>query len=407
MAGLVAALVLLTGCQSAPPAGTDDDVQGTRREVPDPVPDAVSPPATPASPPTTPPPVEETEPPPAVPALPADTPGTAQGRVRVIDTVATDIDVPWGLAALPDGTVLVTSRDDHHLYRLAPFTGRRTDLGEIPGVDTDGGEGGLLGVAVSPRFAVDQRIYLYWSTVADNRIGYVELRPKGSAARLSRPTVVLDGIPRGFRHNGGRLAFGPDGMLYAGTGETENTALAQDRDSLGGKVLRMTPEGRAPRSNPFRGSVVYSVGHRNVQGLVFDARGRLFASEFGDHDKDELNWIRPGRNYGWPYGEGITDLAGFESPVAEFGTEEDSPSGVAIAGGSVFMGALAGQRLWRIPLDGTRLVAPPTSFLQARYGRLRSVLALDERTLLVTTSNQDGRITPYAGDDKILMLRVS
>ena len=231
------------------------------------------------------------------------------------------------------------------------------------------------------------------------------LRPAGSPSRLSRPTVILDGIPRGYHHNGGRIAFGPDGMLYAGTGEAEVASLAQDETSLGGKILRMTPEGAPAPGNPF-GTVVYSIGHRNVQGLAWDAEGHLFASEFGDHDKDELNWIRPGRNYGWPASQGRTTIAGYTSPVAEFGTEEDSPSGIALAGGSVFMGALAGQRLWRIPLDGTRLVAPPQSFLQGRYGRLRSVLALSDDTIVITTSNQDGRIPANPGDDRILLLKV-
>jgi len=233
----------------------------------------------------------------------------------------------------------------------------------------------------------------------------VTLRPAGSPSRLSRPTVILDGIPRGYHHNGGRIAFGPDGMLYAGTGEAEVASLAQDETSLGGKILRMTPEGAPAPGNPF-GTVVYSIGHRNVQGLAWDAEGHLFASEFGDHDKDELNWIRPGRNYGWPASQGRTTIAGYTSPVAEFGTEEDSPSGIALAGGSVFMGALAGQRLWRIPLDGTRLVAPPQSFLQGRYGRLRSVLALSDDTIVITTSNQDGRIPANPGDDRILLLKV-
>ena len=332
--------------------------------------------------------------------------GTARGSVRVVRTVADDLAVPWGLAELPDGTVLVTSRDDHHVYRIAPGTGARSDLGEIPGVDTDGGEGGLLGVAVAEDYQRTHRIYLYWSTASDNRIGYVTLRPKGTTPRLSRPTVILDGIPRGFHHNGGRIAFGPDGMLYAGTGEAEISSLAQDKTSLGGKILRMTPAGRPAPGNPF-GTVVYSYGHRNVQGLLWDAAGHLFASEFGDHDKDELNWIRPGRNYGWPASQGSTTIAGYTSPVAEFGTEEDSPSGIALVNGSVFMGALAGQRLWRIPLDGTRLVAAPQSFLEGEHGRLRSVLALSDDTILVTTSNRDGRIPANAGDDKVLLIRVS
>ena len=158
--------------------------------------------------------------------------GTARGSVKVVDTVATDIPIPWGMARLPDGTVLVTSRDEHHLYRVAPKAGKVVDLGEIPGVVSDGGEGGLLGVAVSSYYPETKRIFLYYSTSTDNRIATVTLQP-GSPATLSDPRVVFSGIPRGFRHNGGRIAFGPDDMLYVGTGETEVPALAQDTSSLG------------------------------------------------------------------------------------------------------------------------------------------------------------------------------
>jgi glucose/arabinose dehydrogenase len=340
------------------------------------------------------------------PTEPAEPAGTAKGSVKVIDTVATDIPVPWGLAKLPDGTVLVTSRDEHHLYRVAPKAGKVVDLGEIPGVDSDGGEGGLLGVAVSKYYAENKRIFLYFSTATDNRIATVTLLP-GSPASVSEPKVIFSGIPRGFRHNGGRIAFGPDEMLYVSTGETEVPALSQDKSSLGGKILRMTPKGKPAPGNPFKNSVVYSYGHRNVQGLTFDSQGRLFASEFGDKTADELNWIRPGRNYGWPASQGSTDLKGVTNPIAEFGTDEDSPSGIALAGGSVYMAALQGQRLWRIPLDGTKLVAEPRSFLIGEFGRLRSVIALNDTELLVSTSNTDGRISPRPGDDRLLLVRVS
>ena len=332
--------------------------------------------------------------------------GTARGSVQVVDTVATDIPIPWGMAELPDGTVLVTSRDEHHLYRVAPKAGKVVDLGEIPGVVSDGGEGGLLGVAVSSYYPGTKRIFLYYSTATDNRIATVTLQP-GSPATLSDPEVVFSGIPRGFRHNGGRIAFGPDDMLYVGTGETEVPSLAQDTSSLGGKILRMTPQGNPAPGNPFENSVVYSYGHRNVQGLTFNEQGRLFASEFGDKTADELNWIRPGRNYGWPASQGTTDLEGITSPIAEFGTDEDSPSGVAMAGGSVYMAALRGERLWRIPLDGTKLVARPRAFLIGELGRLRTVLALSETQLLISTSNTDGRISPRPGDDRLLLLDVN
>jgi glucose/arabinose dehydrogenase len=152
---------------------------------------------------------------------------------------------------------------------------------------------------------------------------------------------------------------------------------------------------------------VWSYGHRNVQGIAWDASGRLWASEFGDNSEDELNLILPGRNYGWPQTEGRTTESGITGPVAQWGPPEDSPSGIAVASGSVWMAALRGQRLWRIPLNGSNVAAAPQDFLVGQYGRLRSLLALDDSTLLLSTSNRDGRAEPRAGDDRILLVKVS
>jgi glucose/arabinose dehydrogenase len=399
-------VLLVTGC--GPEVLTD-----TRREPsPSPADTAapVLPPVETTSPPAAPPSESPSTPPATTPAGPpygppeSDDvpPGTADGSAEVVGTVASDIPVPWGLAELPDRTVLVTSRDEHHLYRVAVDTGKVVDLGEIPGV-VSGGEGGLLGVAPSPTFASDKRIYLYYSTAVDNRVAHVTLRP-GSPATLSRPTVVLSGIPRGDRHNGGRIVFGADGLLYVGTGDAGAPALARDRSSLSGKVLRMTPDGRPPRGNPFPGSIVYSGGHRNVQGLAFDGRGRLLASDMGDATADEVNWIRPGRDYGWPASEGAGPVVGVTDPVVEIDPTVGSPSGIAVLDGSVFAAALSGERLWRVPLDGALVVAPPRSYLVGELGRLRSVLVLSDSRLLVSTSNTDGRGVPRPGDDRLVLV---
>ena len=337
-------------------------------------------------------------------------PGRAAGSATVVRTLATGIDVPWGLARLPDGTVLVSARDSFRIYRLDVGAARLTPVGTVPGVVSNvaqQGEAGLLGVAVSPGFARDHLVYAYYSTADDNRIAAIPWDPTAPTGRqLGTPRVLVTGIPHNVHHNGGRLAFGPDGYLYATTGEAQQPSLAQDKGSLGGKILRMTTSGRPAPGNPF-GTLVWSYGHRNVQGIAWDAAGRLWASEFGDHSEDELNLIRPGRNYGWPQTEGRTSRAGITSPVAQWGPAEDSPSGVAIAQGSVWMAALRGQRLWRIPLDGAATAAAPQDFLVGRYGRLRSVLAVGTDTLLVTTSNRDGRQSPGAGDDRILLVRVT
>lgn len=335
-------------------------------------------------------------------SAPAPVPRAAAG-VRVVRTVATGLDVPWGLAELPDGRVLVGERDTGRIDRLDVASGQRRTIGRVAAAVSNvasGGEAGLLGLAVSPRFALDHRVYAYYSTSHDNRIAWLPLRH----GRLGRPHVILAGIPLGIHHDGGRLAFGPDGLLYAGTGETGVPDLAQQLSSLGGKILRMTRTGRAAPGNPF-GTLVYSYGHRNVQGLAFDPDGRLWASEFGDHTADELNLIEAGRDYGWPAVEGMGSDPAYTNPVATWGTDEDSPSGIAYAHGAIWMAALHGARLWRIPLHGAT-AGQPQAFLTDRFGRLRSVLALGPHRLLVTTSNRDGRGTVRPGDDRILLLRV-
>lgn len=318
--------------------------------------------------------------------------------------------MPWGLARIPDGDVLVSARDSYRITKLNVTSGASSLLGTVDEAVSNvsqSGEGGLLGIAVSPSFATDRLIYTYYSTTSDNRVARIPYDPSKAAGRqLGTPQVIVKGIPHGVDHDGGRLAFGPDGYLYVATGESGVPALAQDKASLGGKILRVTTVGQAAPGNPF-GTLVYSYGHRNVQGLAWDTAGRLWASELGDKTADELNLITPGADYGWPATQGATSIAGYTSPVAQWGTDEDSPSGIAYAGGSVWMAALKGERLWRIPLHGSALVAEPQSFLDEKLGRLRSVLALDDHTLLVTTSNRDGRQSSGSGDDKVVLLTVT
>ncbi|MFF5159699.1 PQQ-dependent sugar dehydrogenase [Streptomyces sp. NPDC000348] len=330
----------------------------------------------------------------------------AKGSVKVVRTVTTGLDSPWGLAPLADGDLLVSSRDEATITRVDGKTGGKTELGEVPGVSPSG-EGGLLGIALSPEYASDRMIYAYFTSASDNRIVrmiYDEGKPAGE--QLGAPDTVFRGIPKGEIHNGGRIAFGPDRMLYAGTGESGDTGLSQDKESLGGKILRLTPEGEPAPGNPFPDSAVYSYGHRNVQGLAWDGRQRLFASEFGQNTWDELNAIRPGDNYGWPEAEGESDEGGFHDPVEQWSTDEASPSGIAHAEGSVWMAGLRGERLWRIPLKGTEASADPQAFLEGEYGRLRTVVAAGGDKLWLVTSNTDGRGNPEKGDDRILELEV-
>lgn len=343
----------------------------------------------------------------AAPSASARRTPPAKGSVKVVRTVTEGLNTPWGLAPLPGGGLLVASRDKGTITRIDEKTGRKTLLGDVPGV-APAGEGGLLGIALSPDYASDHLVYAYLTTASDNRIVrmlYDERKPSGE--QLGAPDTIFRGIPKGVIHNGGRIAFGPDGMLYAGTGETGDRGLAQDTKSFGGKILRMTPEGEPAPGNPFPGSVVYSYGHRNVQGLAWDDRQRLWASEFGQDTWDELNQIKPGDDYGWPVVEGIGHNPKYHDPVVQWHTDEASPSGIAYAQGSIWMAALRGQRLWRVPLDGTKASAAPEAFLTDRYGRLRTVVSAGGDRLWLTTSNTDGRGSPVKGDDRILELKVT
>ncbi|QKW31282.1 PQQ-dependent sugar dehydrogenase [Streptomyces seoulensis] len=341
------------------------------------------------------------------PARPAETAPPAKGTVRVVRTVAEGLDSPWGLAPLPEGGLLVSSRDRGTIVRVDEKTGRKTELGAVSGVAAQG-EGGLLGIALSPRYASDHLIYAYFTSASDNRLVRMLYDPKRPAGdQLGAPDTIFKGIPKGVIHNGGRIAFGPDGMLYAGTGESGERGLAQDRKSLGGKILRLTPDGAPAPGNPFPDSPVYSYGHRNVQGLAWDDKQRLFAGEFGQDTWDELNAITPGGNYGWPDAEGKSGDGGFRDPIAQWHTDRASPSGIAYAAGSIWLAGLRGERLWRVPLKGTAASAAPQAFLTGTYGRLRTVVAAGGDRLWLVTSDTDGRGTPKKGDDRILELRVT
>jgi glucose/arabinose dehydrogenase len=294
---------------------------------------------------------------------------------------------PWGLALLPDGGALFTERGTRRIWLARP--GQPARHVYTVGEASPRGEGGLLGLALSPGFTRDRKVYLYYTTAVDNRIASIVL---GSPAR---PRVLLTGIPAGRTHDGGRLLFGPDGMLYAGTGDAGVPSRAQDRRSLGGKVLRMTPEGRPPADSPF-GSVVHSTGHRNVQGLAFDAAGRLWASELGQDTWDEVNHVVKGGNYGWPLVEGRSTDARFRAPAHVWSPAQASPSGMTYTGGALLVAALRGERLWRLDLSGTRVVRASSSYA-GTFGRLRTAARSRDGALwLLTANGRDDRLLRIA-----------
>ncbi|MCW2846670.1 MAG: glucose sorbosone dehydrogenase [Marmoricola sp.] len=331
------------------------------------------------------------------PSSPAPRPTAPSAQPKVIGTIASNLAVPWGIAFLPDRSALVTERDSGKVLQVTGTSVR--EVGQVEEARADN-EAGLLGVAVSPSYAEDHLVFFYASTGEDNRV----LRTTFQNGRLGALKPILTGIPLGTNHDGGRMVFGPDKMLYVSTGESGRPELAQDRGSLGGKILRITPDGEPAPGNPDASSPIWTWGHRNGQGLAFDADGNLWASEFGQDTYDELNPIQKGHNYGWPTVEGKGDQPGMTNPQVTWSTDEASPSGLAFLDGRLWLGALKGQRLWRVDVAGRRASAEK-GFFVGKYGRIRTVVAAPDGNLWVTTSNRDGRGDPAGDDDRILLVR--
>jgi glucose/arabinose dehydrogenase len=314
--------------------------------------------------------------------------------------LVTGLTSPWSIVRLSTGSALISERDTARIIEYsAPGTTRIA--GTVEGV-VHQGEGGLLGLAALE--TGDTRyLYAYYTSSSDNRIVRMPLLGAPGAYRLGAQEPILTGIAKSGNHNGGRIAFGPDGKLYATAGDAGQPNRAQDGNSLNGKILRLSPDGSVPSDNPFPGSPVYTLGHRNPQGLAWDANGQLWASEFGQNTWDELNRIVPGKDYGWPVVEGIAHDRRFVDPVAQWSTDEASPSGLAYAGGAFWMAGLGGQRLWRITISASGHASTRALFAgNAGYGRLRDVAAAPGGGLLVLTDNTDGRGTPRDGDDRLL-----
>jgi glucose/arabinose dehydrogenase len=326
--------------------------------------------------------------------------GVAEARPVVARVLAKDLVVPWGIAFLPGGDALVGGRESGYVHRVRR-TGGRHVVGLVTGISTPtGGEGGLLGLAVAPTFHNDRWLYAYLTTGSDNRI----VRMKYVDGRLGRKHVLLAGIPKAIHHNGGRLAFGPGGLLYASTGDALEQHRAQSRHTLNGKILRMTPSGEVPGGNPFHNRV-WSYGHRNVEGITWDARGRMWATEFGEQKRDELNRIVRGNNYGWPVVEGGDGPGGrFHDPFMSWHpTSVCSPSGVAVTHDRAWVGALNGEALWAVRLDGKHR-RNKARYFHSRFGRIRTVAKAPDGSLWITTSNRDGRAPAHPHDDKVIRL---
>ena len=339
-------------------------------------------------------------------------PFTARDGARFrVDTVLTGLEVPWGMAFAPDGRLFITERIGRVLIgNVAAGTFTVAAAPQTVYTDT---EAGLLGIALDPQFSQNHFVYLYLTariigTTAVNRI----VRYREVNGILGEQVILFDEIPAAPIHDGGRIKFGPDGLLYATAGDANSQGLAQDVSSLAGKILRFNPDGTTPAGNRFS-SPVYSYGHRNPQGLDWSpVTGALWSSEHGNIGNDELNIIQSGLNYGWPRIEASDTMPGMEVPVT-FYNPSIAPAGVAFYRGSripqfannLFVGTLRGTHLLRITLDGagTRITAQER-LLDGTYGRLRDVVMGPDGNLYVSTSNRDGRGTPATGDDRILRI---
>ena len=285
------------------------------------------------------------------------------------EVVADGLQIPWEILFLPDGKLLVSERPGRLL-----LIGTDRHAIEVSGV-RHVGEGGLLGLAMHPDFERNGLLYLYLTSQENGQIVNRVERYLLDGASLSQREVILEGIRGASNHDGGRIAFGPDGFLYIGTGDAQQAQTAQDTNSLNGKILRIRDDGTIPADNPF-GNAVYSYGHRNVQGLAWDDQGRLWATEHGRSGVlsglDELNLIERGKNYGWPEIQGDEQREGMVRPQIHSGNETWAPSGAEYIGGTIFFAGLRGESLYEAKVEGGRVVAFSRQ-LQGEYGRLRSV----------------------------------
>ncbi|MDR2997303.1 MAG: PQQ-dependent sugar dehydrogenase, partial [Microbacterium sp.] len=318
---------------------------------------------------------------------------TGTSTMTITRTVASDLQAPWSIAPTGDGGALISQRDDGKIIELTPSGSTRV-AGTVPDVVANG-EAGLNGIALR-----DGWLYAYHATADDNRVVRMPVTGDPGNLELGAPQSIFTGIPVAANHDGGRIAFGPDGLLYVATGDAGARDRAQDPDYLGGKILRLTAEGDPAPGNPFD-TAVYSLGHRNVQGLAWESDGTMWASEFGQDTWDELNRVEAGKNYGWPLHEGIARADGFADPVVQWKPEEASPSGIAVIDGTLFIAGLRGERLWVV--DPT---APenPWAVFTGEYGRLRDVAPGPDGTIWVLTNNTDGRGTPRDGDDHLMQV---
>ena len=323
--------------------------------------------------------------------------------IPLVSTVAENLSIPWALAFLPasssqggsDKRLIVSEREGK--IKLID-NGKIIEIAEI-NVHSEG-EGGLHGIAIDPEFENNNYVYIYYTTSSfgDNSTNRVA-RYTFSNDSLTDGTVILDNIPGARVHDGGRIKFGPDRYLYITTGDAANPSLSQNRASLAGKILRVDTKGNPAPRNPF-GNAIYSYGHRNPQGITWDDKGQLFATEHGNSATDEFNLIEMGKNYGWPIITGSETRNGMQSPIVQSGNNTWAPAGLAYVNGKFYFGGLRGNALYQIErINGEYML---TEYFKGEFGRIRGVIKGPDNMLYITTSNRDGRGVPSENDDRII-----
>jgi glucose/arabinose dehydrogenase len=348
---------------------------------------------------------------PTTPAASSGMSFTTQDGVRVqVDTVVSNLEVPWAMSFAPDGRLFVTERPGR--VRIFDLSTSTSELALTLDDVSRQGEAGLLGLALAPDFAASRHVYLYYTAETGNSTVNRIVRYREVGGRLAERAILLDNIPAAVIHDGGRLRFGPDGLLYATAGDAANSALAQDQASLAGKFLRLERDGTTPRSNPF-GSPVFSWGHRNPQGFDWHPSTReIWATEHGNSGNDEINVIRIGVNFGWPTIEGAQTFPNMEPPVTSF-SPSIAPSGAAFYQGTrfpsfvgnLFAATLRGTHLLRVVVDApARRITRQERLLDGALGRLRDVIVGPDGYIYISTNNRDGRGSPVAADDRVIRL---
>lgn len=340
-----------------------------------------------------------------LPSLNSNNKQSSSDNQEAVSVLSENLKVPWSLAFLPNGRIIVTERSGR--VRIIDQTGNLSPPIVISEVKQSG-EGGLHGVAVDPQFETNNNIFLYFTYAANgnntlNRVVRYNLQND----KLTEEKIIVDGIPGAVFHDGGRIKFGPDGFLYITTGDALEPSLAQNKNSLAGKILRVTRDGTRAPGNPFTDAqgkpfeqLVYSYGHRNPQGLAWDDSGRLFETEHGNNATDEVNIIVKGGNYGWPTITGSQTKSGMQSPLAQSGEETWAPAGAAFLEGSIFFAGLRGSTLYEYNIANKQLA----EHFKDEFGRIRDVVLGPDNFLYITISNRDGRGTPKPNDDKILKI---